>query len=76
MTVYAQELITCYPADGCSTGGAGTVFEEVTIQDCCDNVNGGGQNGIGLGNSYRSDNALGCRPCPVGECLMCGIAML
>ena len=60
--VSAQELITCHQGDGCT----GTMFEGVTVQDCCDNVNGGGQNGIGLGSSYQQDGVGGCTPCPIG----------
>ena len=59
MTVLAQELITCHQRNECT----GTIFENVTIQDCCDNVNGGRMDGIGLGASFELD---GCIPCPVG----------
>ena len=58
----AQELITCHQSDGCT----GTTSEGVTVQDCCDNVNGGGRNGIGLGSSYQQDGVGGCTPCPIG----------
>ena len=33
------------------------------MEACCDNVNGGGLGGIGLGASFQQD---GCTPCPVG----------
>ena len=57
-------LITCYQRDGCSSSG--NVFQDVSIQDCCDNVNGGGPGGIGLGASYQQRGVEGCTPCPVG----------
>lgn len=63
-SAYAQELVTCYQHDRCSS--AGFVFEEVTIEACCDNVHGEGPNGIGLGNSYTQGGIEGCTPCPVG----------
>ena len=36
------------------------------MQDCCDNINGGGPGGIGLGSSYQQDGVEGCTMCPVG----------
>ena len=42
------------------------MFDGVTIQACCDNVNGGGLGGIGLGSSYAQDGIEGCIICPVG----------
>ena len=65
VTASAQELvITCYQRDRCLSSGS--VFEGVSIQACCDNVNGGGLDGIGLGASYQLDGIEGCTPCPVG----------
>ena len=65
MTTSAQDLIVCYQRDGCSSSGL--VFDRVTIQDCCDNINGGGVGGIGLGASYQQDGIEGCLICPVGK---------
>ena len=65
MTASAQDLIVCYQRDGCSSSGL--VFDGVTIQDCCDNINGGGMGGIGLGASYQQDGIEGCLICPVGK---------
>ena len=65
VTTSAQNLVTCYEHDGCSSSGL--MFEEVTIQDCCDNVNGGGLSGIGFGASYQQDGIEGCLICPVGK---------
>ena len=62
MTASAQDLVICYQRDGCS----GLVFEEVTIQACCDNINGGGLGGIGLGATFQQVSIEGCTPCPVG----------
>ena len=62
MTASAQELVTCYVHIKC----LGSSLERVTVQDCCDNVNGGGLNGIGLGRSYQPDGIRECTPCPVG----------
>ena len=64
MTASAQDLVICYQRDGCSNSGL--VFDGVTIQDCCDNINGGGQGGIGLGSSYQQDGIEECLICPVG----------
>ena len=36
------------------------------MEACCDNVNGGGLSGIGLGASFQLDGIEGCTPCPVG----------
>ena len=63
-TASSQELIICYQRDRCSSSGL--VFDGVTIQACCDNVNGGGSGGIGLGASYVQDGVVGCTSCPVG----------
>ena len=65
MTASAQDLIVCYQRDGCSSSGL--VFDGVTIQDCCDNINGDGVGGIGLGASYQQDGIEGCLICPVGK---------
>ena len=62
--VSAQELVTCYEREGCSTSGAHV--EDVTMEDCCNNTNGGGLGGIGLGSSYQQGGIEGCTPCPVG----------
>ena len=43
------------------------MFDGVTIQDCCDNINGGGLGGIGLGASYQQDGIEVCLICPVGK---------
>ena len=56
--------VICYQRDGCSSSGL--VFEEVTILTCCDNVNGGGLGGIGLGSSYKQGGIEGCLICPIG----------
>ena len=56
------KLFICYLHSRCS----GLVFDGVTIQDCCDNINGGGPGGIGLGASYQQDGIEGCIQCPVG----------
>ena len=63
-TASTQELITCYQRDRCSS--AGLVFERVTVEACCDNVNGGGLSGIGLGASFQLDGIEGCTPFPIG----------
>lgn len=60
----SQELVTCYQHDRCSS--AGLVFEGVTMEACCDNVHGGGLNGVGLGNSYQRGSIEGCLSCPIG----------
>ena len=60
VTASAQELITCYQRDMCFSSG----LDGVTIQDCCDNINGGGPGGVGLGASFELDGT--CTPCPVG----------
>ena len=59
-----QEVITCYQRDRCSSGEL--VFGSVTVEACCDNINGGGLGGIGLGASFQLDGIEGCTPCPVG----------
>ena len=51
MTASAQDLVICYQRDGCSISGL--VFGGVTIQACCDNINGGGLGGIGFGSLYQ-----------------------
>ena len=65
MTASAQDLVICYQRDRCSS--AGPVFDGVTMQDCCDNVNGGGVGGIGLGASYQLGGGIeGCFICSIG----------
>ena len=65
VTASAQELVTCYQRDRCSSSGG--VFEGVTMQACCDNINGGESlDGLGLGTSFQQDGVEGCTPCPVG----------
>ena len=59
VTVSAQEL-TCYQLSECSSSGL--VFDNVTMQDCCDNVNGGGS----LGSSYQQGDMEGCTSCSIG----------
>ena len=61
VTASAQEL-TCYQRDMCFRSGL--VSSGVTMQDCCDNINGGGPGGVGLGASFELDGI--CTPCPVG----------
>ena len=55
--------VTCYERQGCSSSGL--VFPDITTQECCDNVNGGGLGGIGLGVSFTRDG-IECTPCPIG----------
>ena len=64
VTASAQDLVICYQRDACSSSGL--VSDGVTIQDCCDNINGGGLGGIGLGSSYQQRGIEGCILCPVG----------
>ena len=64
VTASAQDLVVCYQRDRCSS--LGLVFDRVTIQACCDNVNGGEPGGIGHGSSYQQDGIEGCLICPVG----------
>ena len=64
VTASAQDLVICYQRDGCSSSGL--VFDGVTIQACCDNINGGGLGGFGLGASYQQSDIEGCIQCPVG----------
>ena len=60
----AQDIVICFQRDACSSSGL--VFDGVTIQDCCDNINGGGLGGIGLGSSYQQGGIEGYLICPVG----------
>ena len=66
VTTSAQDLVICYQRDGCSSSRYAYVFDGVTVQDCCDNINGGGPGGFGLGASYQQDGIGGCLLCPVG----------
>lgn len=68
VTVSAQddpnELVICYQRAMCSNSGL--VDVGVTFQACCDNLNGGGLDGIGLGASFQLDGVEECFPCPIG----------
>ena len=41
------------------------------MEDCCDNINGGGLGGIGLGSSFQLGGIEGCTPCPIGKSEQC-----